>query len=104
MAKKVVNVEELGAEVGADNVKKFTLSNEDGSKVLDDVLIVVPDKEAYCNYLTWVDKSMLRANTALIRACVKSHVDEINADDELFLAAASAAASLIKVGTFKLKK
>ncbi len=88
---------------GEKRVKEIEIRSEDGSNVIDGVLILVPDRAAYSGYLTFIDKSVERANNNLLNACLLTHKDEIKKDDELFMATVSAIASLIKIGTFSLK-
>lgn len=84
-------------------IKLFDLSTEDGSTVLNDVKIRVPDRDTRDRYINHLNTDIGRANRVLLGYCLLSHKEEVNANDELQTAAVQAAASLVKMGTFKLK-
>ena len=94
-------LKDFEAKHGEGKVKLIVLSNADGENLA--VHIQKPDRKALSDYMVWIDKDALKAYKLIISKCLLDKHDEVNADDEFFIATGLAIASLMPIGSFEIK-
>jgi chitinase len=85
---------------GEGNVKVVELKSAKGTTT---VHIKVPKKDALFAYQVWIDKDAGKANKLIMDKCLLDKHDELNADDEMYVACGIAIANMMPIGSFEVK-
>lgn len=88
---------------GEKKVQIATLPLDDEGEKFMDVIVRVPDRKTIGEFEKWIDKNPNKAKEVLINACVLAGKEAVKADDDAFLSAFDAVASLIPVRKAILK-
>lgn len=78
-------------------------TTDNGAEYLD-VVAIVPDRATMSQYMKYIDVNPKKAQEILIKQCIKTHLEEILADDALFLTSVSLVAELIPIRDGRVKK
>lgn len=89
---------------GAERLRILEVPATDSGAEYYDVIAIVPDRATMSQYMKYSDVNPKKAQEILIKQCVKTHLEEIMADDALFMTTVSLVAELIPIRDGRVKK
>ncbi|MBL7868880.1 MAG: hypothetical protein JNM71_12770 [Flavobacterium lindanitolerans] len=89
---------------GVQRLRRLEVPATDDGAAYYDVVAIVPDRATMSQYMKYIDINPKKAQEILIKQCVKTHLEEILADDALFLTTVSLVAELIPIRDGRVKK
>ncbi|QEE51041.1 hypothetical protein FUA48_16090 [Flavobacterium alkalisoli] len=89
---------------GADKLRILEVPVSDTGAEYYDVVAIVPDRATMSQYMKYIDINPKKAQEILIKQCVKTHLEEVLADDALFMTTVSLVAELIPIRDGRVKK
>lgn len=89
---------------GESKLRKLEVPLTDDGAEYYEVVAIVPDRAVMSQYMKYIDINPKKAQEILIKNTVKTHLEEIMADDALFMTTVSLVAELIPIRDGRVKK
>lgn len=96
--------EKLIAKHGKDNLRLIEVPTNEIETEFLEILVLVPDREIFSQYMKYIDVNFKKAADILIKATVLTSKEIILADDDLANSAAIAITELIEIRKSRVKK
>jgi hypothetical protein len=97
----------LIAKYGKDNLRKIDIPvNDSETEFLEDVAVIVPNRNVMGQFQKWQDMNPKKASEILVKGCVVqvSDLEVIMGNDFMFNTTVGALSELIPIGNARIKK
>lgn len=92
---------EMAAKHGSENIVEVTLKDKRGNEIT--VLQKNPDLKATSDFVVWNDKDWAKSIQLLNNRCLLTNKEEVYANEQWYIASATAIASRIEMGSYDIK-
>lgn len=89
---------------GKERLRELEIPTDDTHNEFIIVVAVVPDRNVMGQYMKWADANPKKAQEILVRGCLLTEKERIEADDFMFNTTVSLLAELIPIGQGRIKK
>ncbi|MDC9722367.1 MAG: hypothetical protein PSN34_06290 [Urechidicola sp.] len=96
--------EALVAKYGKDKLRILEIPVDEKQTEMIEATAVVPSRTVLGQYMKWTDSNPKKAQEILLRGCLLSHKEQIEADDFMFNTTVALLADLIPIGQGNIKK
>ncbi len=96
--------EALVKKYGKDNLRVLEIPTTEAATELLEVVAVIPSRNVLGQYMKWTDANPKKAQEILVRGCILSNREQIEADDFMFNTTVALLADLIPIGQGNIKK
>ncbi|RWW91860.1 hypothetical protein [Flavobacterium cerinum] len=91
-------------QYGKARLRMLEVPASDETAEFYNVVAVVPDRSTMSQYMKYGDINPKKAQEILVKNCVKTHLEEILADDALFMTTVTLLAELVPIRDGRVKK
>lgn len=96
--------EALTKKHGAKNLRILEIPTDETANTEIEVVAVIPNRTVLGQYMKWTDANPKKAQEILVRGCVLTNREQIEADDFMFNTTVALLAELIPIGQGNIKK
>jgi len=96
--------EALVKKYGKDNLRILEIPTTEAATSMLEVTAVIPSRNVLGQYMKWTDANPKKAQEILVRGCILSNREQIEADDFMFNTTVALLADLIPIGQGNIKK
>jgi hypothetical protein len=96
--------EALVKKYGTDKLRILEIPTTEKAADIIEAVAVIPSRNVLGQYMKWTDANPKKAQEILVRGCVLTHREQIEADDFMFNTTVALLADLIPIGQGNVKK
>lgn len=89
---------------GKEQLRVLEIPTTEAHKEVIEVAVVIPSRNVFGQYMKWADVNPKKSQEILVRGCVLTSREQIEADDFMFNTVVSLLAELIPIGQGNIKK